>query len=437
MKKIYLKNLNEYLEQKICIEGFVDKIRDLQYVQFLIVRDTTGKVQVTIEKNESNCKLNEIVSNLTTESTVKIKGTLSKNENVKLNGMELIPNDIIVTSKSLGDLPLNYKDSKSALLDTRLNYRFLELRSEKNLLMFKVQTCLINAMRDFVVKNNFIEIHTPKLIGTASESGSEVFELKYFDRKAYLAQSPQFYKQMAISSGFDKVFEIAPAFRAENSNSYRHTTEFTAFDIEFSYIDSYEDVMNFEEDLLIAGLSAVKEKYGDEVKKIFNVDITIPSKPFPRIKLEDLYKELEKKYNFVMNFEDVGDMNSESEKLASKYIKETYGHEFVFITDFSAKKRAFYHLRENGVPQGYDLIWKGCEITTGAQREHRYEILKQQAEEKGLGEDIKFYLEFFKYGCPPHGGFALGVDRLTMLLLETGSLKETMFIFRGPSRIEP
>lgn len=437
MKKIYFKNLNEHLEQKICIEGFVDKIRDLQYVQFLIVRDTTGKVQVTIEKNESNRKLNEIVSNLTTESTVKITGTLFKNENVKLNAMELIPNDIIVTSKSLGDLPLNYKDSKSALLDTRLNYRFLDLRSEKNLLMFKVQTCLINIMRDFVVKNNFIEIHTPKLIGTASESGSEVFELKYFDRKAYLAQSPQFYKQMAISSGFDKVFEIAPAFRAENSNSYRHTTEFTSFDIEFSYIDSYEDVMNFEEDLLIAGLSAVKENYGDEIKKIFNVDIIIPSKPFPKIKLEDLYKELEKKYNFVMNFEDVGDMNSESEKLASKYIKETYGHDFVFITDFSAKKRAFYHLRENGVPQGYDLIWKGCEITTGAQREHRYDILKQQAEEKGLGEDIKFYLEFFKYGCPPHGGFALGVDRLTMLLLETGSLKETMFIFRGPSRIEP
>jgi len=437
MKKIYFKNLNEHLEQKICIEGFVDKIRDLQYVQFLIVRDTTSKVQVTIEKNESNRKLNEIVSNLTTESTVKITGTLFKNENVKLNAMELIPNDIIVTSKSLGDLPLNYKDSKSALLDTRLNYRFLDLRSEKNLLMFKVQTCLINAMRDFVVKNNFIEIHTPKLIGTASESGSEVFELKYFDRKAYLAQSPQFYKQMAISSGFDKVFEIALAFRAENSNSYRHTTEFTSFDIEFSYIDSYEDVMNFEEDLLIAGLSAVKENYGDEIKKIFNVDIIIPSKPFPKIKLEDLYKELEKKYNFVMNFEDVGDMNSESEKLASKYVKETYGHDFVFITDFSAKKRAFYHLRENGVPQGYDLIWKGCEITTGAQREHRYEILKQQAEEKGLGEDIKFYLEFFKYGCPPHGGFALGVDRLTMLLLETGSLKETMFIFRGPSRIEP
>ena len=437
MKKIYFKNLNEYLNKEITIEGFVDNIRDLQYVQFLIIRDTTGKVQVTIEKNESNNILNEIVSNLTLESTVKITGILLKNEKVKLNQMELIPNNIIITSKCLEDLPLNYKDSKSALLDTRLNYRFLDLRNEKNLLMFKVQTCLINAMRNFVLKNNFIEIHTPKIIPTASESGSEVFEIKYFDKQAYLSQSPQFYKQMAMCSGFEKVFEIAPAFRAENSNSYRHTTDFTSFDIEMSYINSLEELMDFEEDLFIAGISAVKEQYEDQIKELFDVDVIVPAKPFPRIKLEELYNELEKKYGFKMNYEDVGDMNSESEKLASKYIKEKYGHEFVFITDFSVKKRPFYHKRKNGIPQGADLIWKGCETTTLALREHEYETLCKQAKEKGLDKDVKFYLEFFKYGCPPHGGFAFGVDRITMLLLETGSLKETMFLFRGPGRITP
>lgn len=431
--------INELKENnsKVTVNGFVDKIRNLQYVQFVILRDTTGKVQITIEKNEENKSLVEIIDNLKEESTIKVTGTLMLNEKIKLNGMEIIPENIEVTSTCTEDLPINYKDPNSSNIDTRLNYRFLDLRNEKNLLMFKVQTCFVNTMRDYVVKNNFIEIHTPKLIGAASESGSEVFELKYFDRKAYLAQSPQFYKQMALASGFEKVFEIAPAFRAENSNSYRHATEFTSFDIEFSYINSYEDVMDFEEDLLIAGLSKVKEQYGEEIKKIFNVDINVPTKPFPRVKLEDLYKELEEKYNFHMDFEDVGDMNNESEKLASQLIKEKYGHEFVFITDFSANKRAFYHMRKDGVPQGYDLIWKGCEITTGAQREHRYEILKKQAEEKGLGEDIKFYMDFFKYGCPPHGGFALGIDRLTMLMLETGSLKETMFIFRGPNRIEP
>ena len=437
MKKIYFKNLNEYLEQEITIEGFVDNIRHLQYVDFLIIRDTTSKVQVTIEKNESNKKLTEIASTLTPESTVKITGILHKNDKVKLNNMELIPTNITVTSKCLEEFPLNYKDSKSAAIDTRLNYRFLDLRSDKNILMFKVQTCMINAMREFVVKNNFTEIHTPKIISTASESGSEVFEVNYFGRKAYLAQSPQFYKQMAMCAGFEKVFEIAPAFRAEKSNSYRHTTDFTSFDIEMSYLNNLDELMDFEENLFIAGLKAVKEKYGKEIKELFNVEVIVPTKPFPRIKLEELYKILEKEYGYKMNYEDVGDMNAESEKLASKYVKEKYEHEFVFITDFSAKKRAFYHKRENGIPQGADLIWKGCETTTLALRENNYETLCKQAKEKGLDQDVKFYLEFFKYGCPPHGGFAIGVDRITMLLLETGSLKETMFIFRGPSRLEP
>lgn len=437
MKKIYFKNLEEYLNQEITIEGFVDNIRILQYVDFLIIRDTTGKVQVTIEKNTSNEFLTKIVSTITPESTVKITGILHKNDKVKLNNMELIPTNITVTSKCLEELPLNYKDSKSAAIDTRLNYRFLDLRSEKNILMFKVQTCMINAMREFVIKNNFTEIHTPKIISTASESGSEVFEVNYFGRKAYLAQSPQFYKQMAMCAGFEKVFEIAPAFRAEKSNSYRHTTDFTSFDIEMSYLNNLDELMDFEENLFIAGLKAVKEKYGKEIKELFNVEVIVPTKPFPRIKLEELYKILEKEYGYKMNYEDVGDMNAESEKLASKYVKEKYDHEFVFITDFSAKKRAFYHKRENGIPQGADLIWKGCETTTLALRENNYETLCKQAKEKGLDQDVKFYLEFFKYGCPPHGGFAIGVDRITMLLLETGSLKETMFIFRGPSRLEP
>jgi len=437
MKKIYFKNLNEYLEQEITIEGFVDNIRILQYVDFLIIRDTTGKVQVTIEKNTSNEFLTKIVSTITPESTVKITGILHKNDKVKLNNMELIPTNITVTSKCLEELPLNYKDSKSAAIDTRLNYRFLDLRSDKNILMFKVQTCMINAMREFVIKNNFTEIHTPKIISTASESGSEVFEVNYFGRKAYLAQSPQFYKQMAMCAGFEKVFEIAPAFRAEKSNSYRHTTDFTSFDIEMSYLNNLDELMDFEENLFIAGLKAVKEKYGKEIKELFNVEVIVPTKPFPRIKLEELYKILEKEYGYKMNYEDVGDMNAESEKLASKYVKEKYDHEFVFITDFSAKKRAFYHKRENGIPQGADLIWKGCETTTLALRENNYETLCKQAKEKGLDQDVKFYLEFFKYGCPPHGGFAIGVDRITMLLLESGSLKETMFIFRGPNRLEP
>lgn len=437
MNKLRFCDLKEHFNEEVVLKGFIDNLRDLQYVQFLVLRDRTGKVQVTIEKNDENKELNELVSSLTLESTVTVTGKLLESPKVKLNGMEVIPTSIVVTSKSENEIPINFKDTSSALLDTRLDYRFLDLRNEKNVMMFKIQSAFVEGMRDFLYKNEFTEIHTPKLIGAASESGSDVFEVKYFDTKAFLAQSPQFYKQMAMSSGFEKIFEVAPAFRAENSNTNRHTTEFTSFDIEFSYIDSFTDVMDFEEELIIAGLTKVKEKYGEIIKTMFNEDVIVPTRPFPRIKLNDLYKELESRYGYNIPTEDVGDMNAETEKLTSKYAKEVYGHEFIFVTDFSAKKRAFYHMRKDGIPQGYDLIWKGVEITTGAQREHRYEILKSQAEEKGLGEDVKFYLEFFKYGCPPHGGFALGVDRMTMLLLGMPNLKETMFLFRGPNRITP
>lgn len=437
MNKIEFNELKKHYNEEVTLKGFIDNIRDLQYVQFMILRDRTGKVQVTIEKNDENKSLNEIVSGLTLESTVKVTGKLLESPKVKLNGMEVIPTSIEVTSVSESELPINYKDQFSSLIDTKLDYRFLDLRNEKNILMFKVQSAFVEGMRDFLYKNEFIEIHTPKLIAAASESGSDVFAVDYFDRTAYLAQSPQFYKQMAMASGFEKIFEVAPAFRAENSNTNRHATEFTSFDVEFSYIDSFNDVMNLEEDLLIAGLTKVKEKYENEIKNLFNVDVVVPTKPFPRIKLQDLYKELEKRYNYNIPTEDVGDMNAETEKLTSRYAMEEFGYEFIFVTDFSKKKRAFYHMRENDIPQGYDLIWKGTEITTGAQREHRYEILKTQAEEKGLKDDVKFYLDFFKYGCPPHGGFALGIDRMTMLLLGVSSVKESMFLFRGPNRLTP
>ena len=437
MKKINFSELSNHYNETLELHGFVEKVRDLQYVQFLILRDKSGSVQVTLEKDGSLEELNKIVTNLKVESTVKVTGKILENEKVKLGGLEVIPSSIEITSEPVEELPINYKDLNGTNLDTRMDYRFLDLRNSKNSLMFKVQSCLVEAMRDYLYKQGFDEIHTPKLIGAASESGSDVFEVKYFKGKAFLAQSPQFYKQMAIAAGMEKVFEVGPVFRAENSNTNRHATEFTGFDLEFSYIDSYEDVMEIEEDILIAALTKVKEKYGNEIKNEYNMEVIVPTKPFPRIKLQDLYKELNSRYGYEIPTTDVGDMNSEAEKLAARYAMEEYGHEFIFITDFAKTKRAFYHMRENEVPQGYDLIWRGTEITTGAQREHRYDVLCRQAEEKGLGEDVKFYLEFFKYGCPPHGGFGLGVDRLTMLLLGTSTLKETMFLFRGPNRLTP
>jgi aspartyl-tRNA synthetase len=438
MGKVYVNELKQHIGEEISFSGFVDVVRDKKWVQFVILRDSTGKVQMTVEKSvEENASMVELVSSLSHDSVIKINAKVVENEAVKLGGLELIPTSIEVLSKA-EELPFDYNNLDGVNLDTRLDYRWLDIRNEKNMLVRQIESCMVEAMRNYLYENNFTEIHTPKLIGAASESGSEVFEVKYFDRKAYLAQSPQFYKQMALAAGLDKVFEVAPCFRAENSNTNRHATEFTSFDLEFSYIDSYEDVMSLEEDLLIAGLTKVKEKYGDKIAEVFGKEVIVPTKPFPRIAIKDLYKELHDRYNFDIPKEDVGDMNAEAEKLTYKLAQEVYNTEFMFIVDYAATKRPFYHMRdENGKLQGYDLIWRGTEITSGAQREHRYEELCKNAKEKGLGEDVKFYLQFFKYGCPPHGGFAIGVDRLTMLLLGLPSLKETEFIFRGPNRLEP
>lgn len=437
MKKIYVNELKNYLEKEVSFSGFVDTIRDKKWVMFVILRDSTGKVQMTIEKSEEkNKELLEIMSNITVESTIKVNGVIKGNEAVKLGGMELIPDSIEVTSLA-ETLPFDYNNLDGVNIDTRLDYRWIDIRNEKNMLARQIESTFVQAMREYLYKNDFTEIHTPKLIGAASESGSEVFEVKYFGRNAYLAQSPQFYKQMAIAAGMSKVFEVAPCFRAENSNTNRHATEFTSFDLEFSYIDSYEDVMDFEEDLIISGLSKIKEKYGDKIKELFGREVIIPTKPFPRMKLKDLYQELNERYGFVIPTSDVGDMNAEAEKLTYRLAQDKFNSEFMFVVDYAATKRPFYHMRDkDGKLQGYDLIWRGTEITSGAQREHRYEELVKNAKEKGLGKDVEFYLQFFKYGCPPHGGFAIGVDRMTMLILGL-SIKEAQFVFRGPNRLNP
>ena len=350
MNKVYVNELNKFKNKEIVFSGFVDTIRDKKWVMFVILRDSTGKVQMTLEKSEeSNKEMLDIMSSVTHDSVIKINAKVVENEAVKLGGLELIPTSIEVLSQA-EELPFDYNNLDGVNIDTRLDYRWLDIRNEKNTLVRQIESCITEGMREFLYKNNFTEIHSPKLIGTASESGSDVFEVKYFDRKAYLAQSPQFYKQMALASGLDKVFEVGPVFRAENSNTNRHATEFTGFDLEFAHIDSYEDVMSLEEDLLIAGLTKVKERYGDKIQEVFGKEVIIPTKPFPRMKLKDLYQELHDRYNFDIPKEDVGDMNAEAEKLTYKLAQEKFNHEFMFIVDYAATKRPFYHMRdENGI----------------------------------------------------------------------------------------
>lgn len=433
MKRVKIKDIN--LGAVNHVAGFVETIRNKKAMCFIVLRDISGKLQLTIEK-EKHPELVETLDKITVDSVIEATGPILASEYVKLNGMEMYPDSITIDSVAAPN-PIVAPKGEETNIDLRLDYRWIDLRTEKNTLVFKVQSAFVNACREFLVKNEFIEIHTPKLIAAESESGAGVFKVDYFDRNAYLAQSPQFYKQMAMASGFERIFESGPVFRAEKFASRKHATEFTGFDLEFSYIESYEDVMKMEEDMLTYALEKVSEVYKDEIKKIFDIDLVVPTKPFPRIDLHDLYDELEARYGYKVPESEKGDLTTEGERLCQKFSIEKYGHEFLFVTGYSKECRAFYHMRDEfGVPCGYDLIWKGCEITTGAQREHRYDILKAQALEKGLDKDIEFYIDFFKYGCPPHGGFGIGVDRITMLIFNLG-IKDAMFIFRGPDRLNP
>jgi aspartyl-tRNA synthetase len=276
-------------------------------------------------------------------------------------------------------------------------------------------------------------------MASASESKAELFEVKYFEGKAFLAQSPQFFKQMSQPAGFGKVFEVGPAFRADPSFTSRHATEFTSIDSEVSWIDSHEDVMTLHENLLVAGFAAVKAKHGEELKALFDIDVIVPSAPFPRIPLAEAKRIVAERGYEVPRHDD--DMDPEGERQISAYVAETFGHEFVFLTDYASSIRPFYHMRHEddpGLTKSYDLIFNGVEISTGAQREHRIEVLERQAREKGLDpEELGFYLDFFRYGVPPHGGFGMGLSRVMMLLLHQSNLREVTYLFRGPTRLLP
>lgn len=436
MERTFIKDLSKLVGTTVKIVGFAENQRELGKITFVDLRDITGKVQ---------CVGYQMMKDVTVESVLEIVGEVKARPEKMINAeqengtVEVDVKEYKLLSKAEG-LPImvNAKAQNEAEVDVRLDYRWLDLRKPEKLLVFKVWTELERAFREYWTSNNYLEIHSPKLLGAPSESGAEVFEVKYFERKAYLAQSPQFYKQMAMAAGFEKVFEIGSVFRAENSNTIRHTTEFTGYDAEISYINSHFDVMEEEERLIAFGLQKVKEKYGEEIKKLLGIDIIVPTIPFPKLTMKEAKEILG---NLGIKSEKDGDLSSEEERELGIYVEKEMHHEFVFVTDYPIDVRPFYHMRHEDNPtltKSFDLMFKGLEITTGAQREHRYDVLLNQAKEKGMNiENIQFYLDFFKYGVPPHGGLGMGPSRLLMKMLGLESIRESMFLFRNPRRLNP
>lgn len=439
MERTFIKDLRGKLDQTVKIQGWLQTLRDQKKIQFLILRDATGLVQVAHWKPNDE-ELAAKIASLGTESAVTITGKVIDNPVVKLNQLEVQLESLEVENAADSPLPFDPFAETLPALDYRLDWRYMDLRRAFNFNLFQVQTTVEMAMREYWLQQGFIEVHSPKLTGSPSESGAELFSLDYFERKAYLAQSPQFYKQMAMAAGFERIFEIGPVFRADPSFTARHMTEFTGVDMEFSWIDSHEDVMAFEENWLNYVYTRVKEQHGDMIKETFGVDLVVPQVPFPRIPMREAV-EILKSRGYEMPAEKKGDIDPAGEREIAAYVKEKFDHEFVFLTDWPITVRPFYHMRLAGdetLTRSFDLIANGLEITTGAQREHRVEVLTRQALEKGLTlEPIQYYLDFFRYGCPPHGGFGLGLTRLIMVMLNLPNIREAVYIFRGPTRLNP
>jgi aspartyl-tRNA synthetase len=439
MERTLIKDLRTKIDQTVKIQGWLQTLRDQKKIQFLILRDPTGLVQVAHWKPNDE-ELAAMIAGMGMETALTITGKVIDNPVVKLNQIELQLESLVVENAAESPLPFDPFAETLPALDYRLDWRYMDLRRPYNALLFQVETTLEMAMREYWLQHGFVEVHSPKFTGSPSESGAELFSLDYFDRKAYLAQSPQFYKQMAMAAGFERIFEIGPVFRADPSFTSRHMTEFTGVDMEISWIDSHEDVMAFQENWLQYCYARVKELHGDAIKETFDVDLVVPQVPFPRIPMREAI-EILKSRGYVMPADKKGDIDPAGEREIAAYVKEKYNHDFVFLTDWPVTVRPFYHMRLEGddtLTRSFDLIANGLEITTGAQREHRVEVLTKQAFEKGLTlEPIQYYLDFFRYGCPPHGGFGLGLSRLMMVLLNLPNIREAVYIFRGPTRLNP
>lgn len=429
MKRIMINELESYLENKVLIKGWVERIRKLKSITFLVLRDRTSKVQCVVN-NEALENLN-----LRLEFVVEIEGLVKSSKN-KLNPFEILVENIEVLNAVEEELPIEInKENLEVNLDTMLNNRVLSLRHESKKAIFKVQNLVTEGFREFLTKEGFTEIFTPKIVAEGAEGGTEMFEVKYFENKAYLAQSPQFYKQMLVGAGFERVFEIGAVYRAEEHNTNRHLNEYVSMDFEMGFIKDERDVMEMEENLLKFILKKIKEE-GMEYLKILNAELPEIEHHIPALDFNEAISILKNQYG-KSDLE--GDLDPEGEKLIAKYAKEKFGSDFLFLTNYPRRKRPMYTMPngETGT-HSFDLLFRGLEITTGGQRIHNYNLLVENMKYKGLNpENYATYNEIFKIGMPPHGGLAIGLERITSQLLNLSNLREASLFPRDRTRLTP
>jgi nondiscriminating aspartyl-tRNA synthetase len=430
VRTYYSANVTPHLDgEEVTLFGWVQEIRDLGGIRFIILQDREGTIQVTVPRKKVKPEILSKSEALQKRCSIGVKGTVRKTI-MTPRGVEVVPKEIKVLSTATTQLPLDITGKTPANIEARLDARALDLCQEQNIAVFKIQHHALETTRDFLFEKGFLEVHTPRIIASATEGGAALFAVDYFGEKAFLAQSPQLYKEQLVMS-LEKVFEAGPFFRAEESHTRRHLSEFVSVDIEQAFADA-KDVMLLLEHLMQYVCKTVKERCPKELATLKH-KLEVPEVPFERLTYDEVLDDLKKEGVAVPWGEDIPTG-------AFRVLGKLYPC-FYFITDWPTRSKAFYIKPREDKPElceGFDLMWRWIELVSGGTRIAEKELLVDRLREKGLNpEAFKYHLQAFDYGMPPHAGWAIGLERLTMMLTGKKNIREATFYPRDRLRLTP
>lgn len=416
--------------------GWVHDIRVLGGISFVLVRNSKGITQVAVPKKAVSAELFGLISTLHQEDVVRVTGQVKESKAARL-GFEVVPTRVEVISKAAAPLPLDPRGVTPANIDTRLEWRSLELRRPETAAVFKIENALVQGFEGFLQKEGFIRAFTPSIIGGVSEGGSEVFRIDFYGRQAYLRQDPQLHRQLTIAGGFDRIYDLGTNWRAEVSHTPRHLSEHRTIAPEIAFIVDERDTMRLEEGMIVQGVRNVVNTCDEELE-LLKLKIAMPSTPFPEVSFPEVYDTLRALGKELPKNQDIDDA---SQRALAAQVKEETGSDFFFLNRFPSSIRPFYIMRVDDGPEyarSVDLVYKGLELSSGGQREHRHEKIISQIKEKGFNlKSLEWFTEPFRYGVPPHGGYSFGIERFTASLLGMESIKEATLFPRDPERLIP
>ncbi|MEM0231037.1 MAG: aspartate--tRNA(Asn) ligase [Candidatus Woesearchaeota archaeon] len=437
MKRTFASEITPEMDGKgVLLMGWAQEIRNIKKIIFIVFRDFSGTAQLVALKEDLDEKTFETVSKISQETSIRVEGIVKKSS-IARAGCEVHIKRIEVLSRA-EPLPISVveRDIETGF-SKRFDYRSIDLRKPKNLAIFKIESTLVQGITKYLDENGFMHIFTPCIMGAASESGAEVFRIKYYDREAYLRQDPQLHRQLTIAGGLERIYDLGPNWRAEKSHTVKHLCEHRACAVEKAFISDEVELERLEEEIIRAGIRNILSKCKSELE-ILNVNLEVPKAPFPEIRFPEVYKILE---SMGKNLPPETDLDAEAMELLAKYVKKEYDSDFYFINRFPFSIKPFYVMRVDSEPQwarSIDLNYGNLELSSGGQREHRYEVLMAQVREKGLNpKNLEWFTEFFRYGAPPHGGFAIGIERLTQAILKLPNIREAVLFPREPDRLLP